>query len=531
VSEQAVPSAARPAAIDPTALAVVVGLGAAALAADIATGGDVAATVGVLLAVGVMALVWVIPLRWSVTALLVLGATLEAPYEAFAAFLWRTPWNIVGQILLGNLNLTTHVSAMKFSGFDLMMVYLLVIHGVRRAQGNEIDSRGTVPLARPMIIGASISMATMLALWVWGLANGGSFFESLLQIQRLVYAVLLMVLMHGAYRGSKDLRTLGIALVGSAMYRALLATFVHFRVRLPDGAHLPCSTTHADSRLFAAALLLLIVMMNERVRGSTHWSRFVAAGVILLGMVLNHRRLVWVALAGGLLVVALVSAWTPLKRRVARAAVMFLPVGLLYVAIGWNNPYSTVFRPVATIRSILDSKSDGSTLWRDLENMNLALNVSAHPFWGVGFGHEYVEHIHLPDVSQAYPRFKYVPHNSLVALFPFAGPAGVAGVFAMLLATVFLAARTYHGSAQPAVRAAAMLSIVLIYLHMNQSYGDIGVSEWLTTFTLAPAMLMAGKLSVESGAWRWTPRRSSLRILTRRRAQTALSGLVEGAAR
>jgi hypothetical protein len=76
-----------------------------------------------------------------------------------------------------------------------------------------------------------------------------------------------------------------------------------------------------------------------------------------------------------------------------------------------------------------------------------------------------------------------------------------------------------------------MLSIVLIYLHMNQSYGDIGVSEWLTTFTLAPAMLMAGKLSVESGAWRWTPRRSSLRILARRRAQTALSGLVEGAAR
>ncbi len=523
--------AARPLPIDPAALAVVVGLGSVALATDIVSGGNLAATVGVVLAVGAMALVWVVPLRWSVTVLLLLGVTLEAPYEAFAGFLWRSPWNIVGQILLGNLNLTTHVSSMKFSGFDVMMVYLLVVHVVRRAQGNDIDSRGTIPMARPMVIGASISMATMLALWVWGLASGGRFFESLVQIQRPVYAVLLLVLMHGAYRGSKDLRALGLLLVGSAMYRALLAAFVHFRVRLPDGEHLSYSTTHADSRLFAAALLLLIVMMSERVRGSTHWSRFLAAGVILLGMDLNHRRLVWVALAGGLLVVALVSSWTPLKRRVVRGAVIFLPVVLLYVAIGWNNPYSTVFRPVATLRSILDSKSDGSTQWRDLENMNLALNVSAHPFWGVGFGHEYVEHILLPDVSQAYPRFKYVPHNSLVALFPFAGPAGVAGVFAMLLAAVFLAARTYHRSAQPSVRTAAMISIVLVFLHLNQSYGDIGVSEWMTTFTLAPAMLLAGKLSVESGAWRWMPRRSSLQILARRRAEAARASPVAEAAR
>ena len=76
-----------------------------------------------------------------------------------------------------------------------------------------------------------------------------------------------------------------------------------------------------------------------------------------------------------------------------------------------------------------------------------------------------------------------------------------------------------------------MISIVLVFLHLNQSYGDIGVSEWMTTFTLAPAMLLAGKLSVESGAWRWMPRRSSLQILARRRAEAARASPVAEAAR
>jgi hypothetical protein len=521
----AAPAMAGPARMDRTTLAVVAALGAVALAADVATGGNVAACAGIMLGVAMLALVWVVPLRWSLTAFLFLGVALEAPYEAFAAYIFRTPWNVLGQVFLGNLNLTTNISAMKFSGFDLMLVYLFVVHGVRRARGNDIDTRGSVPLARPMVIGVSISLATMLVLWVQGLATGGTFFESLLQVQKTVYAILLMVLMHGAYRGAKDLRTLALTLVCGAMYRSLLATYIHFTVRWTDGTHLSYSTTHADSRLFAAALVCLVVMISERVPGATHWSRFAAMGTILMGMVLNHRRLAWVATAGCVLVVALISTWTPLKRRIARAGLILMPLVVLYIAAGWNHANSSVFRPVGTMRSILDSKSDGSTLWRDLENMNLAMNVSAHPFWGVGFGHEYVEHILLPDVSQAYPRFKYLPHNSLLALFPFAGPVGVCGMFAMLLTTVFLAARTYHRSPSPAIRSAAMMSIVFVFLHLNQTYGDIGVGEWLTTFTLAPAMLLAGKLSVESGAWEWTPRKSSLRILERKRREASLGAM------
>jgi hypothetical protein len=400
---------------------------------------------------------------------------------------------------------------MKFSGFDVMLIYLNVVHWVRRSGNHDIDAQGSLPLARPVVVGVAISLASILFLWIYGIGTGGEVLEALVQGQKLFYAALLMLLCHAAYRGSKDLRTFGFILVGSGIYRALLATYIHHTVRTMEGEALPYSTTHGDSRLFAAALVVLVIGMNERVPKSMHWTRLLAIGTIMLGMVENGRRLVWVAFTGCILIVAFISPWTPLKRRVVRIILVSIPLGFLYISAGWNNAGSRIFKPVGTIRSILDSKSDSSTMWRDLENMNLVLNISAHPFWGTGYGHPYIEHIILPDISEGYPRFRMIPHNSFVAFFVFGGPIGVWGSFAMLLATVFLSARIYHRSPDPSIRTASLMCIVLVYLHFNQTYGDIGVSDWLTTFTLAPAMMFAGKLAVETGAFPWRPRKKAAR--------------------
>ncbi len=489
--------------LDPVAIAVVMGLGAVALVTCFVSGGDVMATLSIMIGAGVLALIWVVPLRWTITVALVLGVTLEAPYEAFAAYQWRTPWYLLGTLLLGNLNLVTHVAVMRVDGFAVLMIYLFIVVWVRRARGNDIDTRGSLPLAPPLLTAVSITLATVSILWVWGIAHGGQVAESLVQVQKYVYSVFLLFLMHAAYRDSRDLRTLGNVLIGAALYRALMATFIHFTVTY-QGEKLPCATTHEDSRLFAAAIVLLLVMLNERVRGATHWTRFVAAGIILTGMVFNGRRLVWVAMLGCLLIAVLISPRTRLKRALSRAMLAVAPVVVLYLAAGWNHGDSALFKPVGMVRSVVDTKRDSSSMWRDLENMNMVRNISDHPFTGIGYGHEYTEYIKLPDVSAAFPRFRYTPHNSFMVMFPFCGPVGVAGVLAMLLATVFLAARTYRSSTDPVIRTAAMMSIILVYLHLNQIYGDIGVAMWMTTFTLGPAMMIAGKLAVETGRGRWS---------------------------
>src|SRR3954453_13495299 len=94
------------------------------------------------LVAGLIAAICIAPLRWSMIALLFLGLTLEAPYEAFAAYAYHTPWSVGGTAFLGHLNLVPRIGALKFTGFDLMVVLLTVVHGVRRARSDMRDAGG-----------------------------------------------------------------------------------------------------------------------------------------------------------------------------------------------------------------------------------------------------------------------------------------------------------------------------------------------------------------------------------------------------
>jgi hypothetical protein len=491
--------------IDWPVLAAIGGLAALIVALDIVTGGDVSAMIAPLLVLGVLALIWAVPLRWSLVALLFLGLTLEAPYEAFAGYLYRTPWHAAGWALLGNLNLVTHVSALRFSGFDVLMATLLIVNAVRRARGIDTDTTGNVPLPRPLVAAAIASAAGVLALWAYGLARGGSAENSLWQVQKPLYIPLLAVALHTGIRGSKDLKSLGVGLVLAAVYRSILAWYIHFFVLKPDSVSF--ATTHSDSVLFAAALLLLVVLWNERLRGGPRWLEIAAVAVILCGMVFNNRRLVWGSLTGGLAVVATISPWTPFKRRIARWLLIAAPAIALYIAAGWNAR-SALFAPVASIRSMLDNE-DSSTLWREYENHSLARNVGNNPLLGSGFGHQYVQYESTADISTFYSQFRYIPHNSVLGLFAFTGALGVAAIWSLLVATVFFAARAYHRAPRPADRAAAMMCIVIVCLYVMQVYGDVGLNQWIGPLTVSPAVVLAGKLAVSTGAWPW-PRRAAM---------------------
>jgi hypothetical protein len=302
--------------------------------------------------------------------------------------------------------------------------------------------------------------------------------------------------------------------VAAAVYRGALATWIHFTVRDIGGEPLPYATTHADTVLFAAAVALIVIVRNERVRLRSPGLAAGALAVILCGLVFNGRRLAWVSVAGALLIIVLMSPWTRFKRRIARAAVFLAPVAMVYLAAGWNSN-SSVFAPAAVVRSLVDSKTDASSLWRDIENWNLIRNVADHPFIGLGFGHQYVEYMPVADVSSMYPQYRYIPHNSAVALFVFAGAGGVAAIWALLVATVYLAARAYRKATDPGERAGAVMCVIIVFLYLNQNYGDIGVSSWISPLFLATAAMVAGKLAVATGAWPWPYRRRPIVVGSR----------------
>jgi hypothetical protein len=484
---------------DPLVLAAVAGLGLLTLVLAIAGNGNVGLALAPLALTLVVVLVVRAPLRHSLLVLGLLCLTLENPSEVPAMGQWRSPLYVLGGLLLTHLNLTLPINALFFSGLDLVLLLLTVTWFVRRTAGSDLDLRGQVPAAPPLRGAALLCIAAIFFVWGHGLLWAGADFRfSLWQVFRVVYLPCVFLLYCAGLRGPSDSRQFGIALVVAALIRALLA--IYLRHLFPDLVQMPYATAHADSMLFADAFLVVLVLFFERPSPRNLLVALATLPILTWGMMANNRRLVWVELLAGLLVLYFVTPFTRLKKRIAQGIVVSLPVLLLYVAVGWSSG-SKVFAPVRTIRSVMDSGADRSTLWRDWENYNLFYTVRSHPLIGTGFGHGYTEVVKLPDISGYYELYRFAPHNSILGLLAFSGLIGFAGMWLFIPVGVFFAVRSYRFSTAPRDRATALATIGFLVVYLVHCYGDMGLGTWTSVFTLAPALALVAKQAVATGAW------------------------------
>jgi len=397
--------------------------------------------------------------RASALVLLFLILALENPGDAGGR--WQSPLAPLGALLLANLNLSLPVRALRFTGLDVLMGLLIVVilaRGAVRGGGDRSELRP----ARPMTWAAALWLGTVLALWAYGLARGGDFRNSLWQCHQLLWVPLAYFVFQSALRGPRDYGALARVVVAAACVKAGLALWVRLTVSASADV-LPTATSHGDSILFACAFALVVALVVE------------------------------------LAVYASATA-TRRKRAVRRAALLAMPLLVLYGAVGWTSS-ARVFAPVRIARSLTAARTDWSTAMRDIENFNLLWTLRDHPLVGTGFGHEYVEKVKAVDISSIFPQYRYVPHNTVLGLLAFGGAAGFTGIFLTLAVGVFLAARAHRFARTPAERAAALTVIAAVIVYLGQSYGDMGLVSWTATFTLAPALAVASRLATATGAW------------------------------
>ena len=489
----------RVATTDRVALAAVAVLGVLTLVMAVVGNGNLGVALAPL-AIALIALVAIkAPLRHSLLVLGFLCLTLENPSEAPANGLWKSPFYPLGALLLNKLNNTIPIGGLVFSGLDVALALLAGVWVYRRMTASRVDMRGHVPPAPPLRAAGLLCLGSIFALWVFGMLQADfSFANSLWQVFRLVYLPAVFLLFCAGLRGTADARLLGGGLLLAAMLRAGLAIYVRFL--FPDLEVMPHATTHFDSMLFADAFLLVLVIFFETP--SRRNLSFAVATLPVLGwaMIANNRRIAWVELAAGLILLYAITPWTRLKRRVAQAVVLSIPLLVVYAAAGWNSG-SSVFAPVRTLRSVVDSAADTSTLWRDWENYNLYYTLRTSPLLGIGLGHQYTEFVHLPDISQAYSLYRYAPHNSVLGLLAYSGAIGFAGLWMILPLGYFFAVRSYRSSTKPRDRITALACMGALTAFVVQCYGDMGLGSWTSVFTVSPALALVAKQAVATGAW------------------------------
>jgi hypothetical protein len=441
--------------------------------------------------------IWALPLRNTVLALFIVALVVDVPSERPASGHWKSPLYTVGAFIFDNLNNVTGISALRFSGLDVLILLLLgvmVARAARRGTGERIEGG-----ANALTLFLAIQFIAVVALEVWGLARGGDFKQSLWQVRQMLWLPTLALLFSVVLKGGDEGWVIGKAVIWGACAKTVLGLYVLLAIVRPRGIDAPYVTTHSDSVLFAAAIAFCITTCMHRpsVRNLVRYGA--AAAFVLLGIVANNRRIAFVALFAALWVIYAILPWGRVKRGIALVALALAPVFAMYLVAGRNRPHG-VFAPAASIMSVVMQK-DASSGTRDIENYNLVQTLKASPIVGSGLGHEYLELSQAHDISGAFQQYRYIGHNSILWLWSVAGLVGFTAVWMALVVCVYLARRSYYLARNDSERITASWVLAVVAIYLVQAWGDMGMHGWVVVMILAAALGLTGNLAVATGAW------------------------------
>jgi hypothetical protein len=455
-------------------------------------GGGAVVPLAPIVGVGLLAFLVAAPTSWTAGGLLGLALLVDNPGERPMDGLWKSPLYMPGELLYLNLHRHTGIGALRFSALELAIIVLMVIVAVRKLNADTIDDPHRLgALPNPMKLAFASMLGAMLAMMAWGIVRGGDFTNALWQGRQLFWLPVLGVLFgHSVKSAAARLWLLRIILI-TACVRAAVGIYFYFVIARPAGVTFEYVTTHSDSILAVVAVLIGVMAFIAKPSRDNLILNLIAQPILFVGLIVNDRRLAFVALFGGLLVAVLLAP-AALRRVLRRAVILSIPLLIVYTAVGWNSN-AGVFRPVGIVRSVT-TQDDASSATRDIENYNLISTLKQQPLAGSGFGHEYIEFVQAYRVDHIFAQYLYIAHNSVLWLISQVGWLGFAFIWVAFPTAVLIAVRVLRNARSHTDVLTGFATVVAILTYLLQAWGDMGFQSWMGTLIVAALMGAIGSL-------------------------------------
>lgn len=446
--------------------------------------------------VAAILLVWALahaPPHRIALVLFFLAVVVDNPKENPAEGKWRSPLEPLGLFFYENLNNLTGIAPLRFSATDLLLAALFVLTLLRARRGDA------VPVPKVLYRVLAIAWSAVVWMELWGMARGGDFKLSLWQLRPLFWAPVIAYVLAEGLRGPRDHLAVGKAVIGAAVVKAALGAYYYFVVCRPLGYYPQYTNTHSDTVLFVAAAVIAVGFLLEERTLRAFAVAIAVLAPVLLGVLVNGRRLAYVSLAGSLVVVYLMLPAVVIRRTGNRLLAASAPLGLVYLALGWTSD-AAIFGPARKVATLF-SRDDRSAAMRDIENYNLVISWKQHLLLGSGLGHEYDEVTRPGDAAVFYSIYRYIAHNSVLWLGNAGGYLGFTAFWLLLATLAYFAARA-HRSARTAVdRTAALTALSIAVIFGVQAYGDMGLNSWTAMYFLGLGLAVSTKLAVANGGF------------------------------
>lgn len=398
---------------------------------------------------------------------------------------WETPFRPLGEFLY-------RASPVKAPTLALILMLLLGL-----ARGRPGAKTHRVAALDRMVL---LNLGALGGMFAYGMLRGGSFLPALLQIQVMLFLPFSALLFTAGLRDEDELAAAGRALLYAALYRGFLVLYFGWVVAPGMGVKPATMTTHGDTVLFACTVVMLASWALE-----APIKRNIVRAVLLIGFLLvviqvNNRRLAYVCVGTAFVLLFALYDHPELKRMLKRRLLMLTPLLAVYVAVGWGSD-SPIFKPVKAISSLAGKHQDTSSMTRDIENYNLLVTLKPNVLFGRGWGHEYDEVSVAYSISEAFPIYRYVPHNAVLGMWAFTGYVGSTAWWLLLVVISFLSIRAYRSADTPLARTISATSACAVVVYMLQGYGDMGLNSWSGTLTLGLACAGANRMAAFTRAF------------------------------
>lgn len=329
-----------------------------------------------------------------------------------------------------------------------------------------------------------VYMLAVLLAEGWGLLNGSDFNRSLWELRPQVYGFLLFLLSVSLVRERRQVVILAAVFLAGAAFKGGVGYYRYFITLHGDIGHADSILAHEDTYflvMFIVAALAAAIWVRRR---GLVLALLAASPIVAVVMLENRRRVGMLALIAALVVVvALAIRFEPkIRKRVivisAAASVLFA----IFAAAEWNandGLAGQVVRPLrTTLTGQVDQRDYLSNLYRANENANIIATYQTNRLIGVGFGLPMQIVFPLADISQQYPLWNYIPHNSVLWIGMRMGILGMAAFWALIAMIILEGVRTLRSAEDRLLRGVAAFALAAVVAELIAGYGDVQLENY-----------------------------------------------------
>jgi hypothetical protein len=344
-------------------------------------------------------------------------------------------------------------------------------------------SQRTLELPKGPIVKAYIAfVVVVLFAELQGMVGGGNFGISLWELRPQAYALITFLLAASLVRTRADLlRIVGIFVVIVTL-KGLIADYRYLVTLHRNLNGIEAIMAHEESYFFAVFVVgaLGVVLWSKSKR--IQLAAIALAAIVGLGLNANHRRAGVLALTIGIALFVILAARfdSVNRRRLVIGAVILVVAGGAFLIANWDHQSGLLGQFVRPFHSISepDTRDASSNLYRQAEDANLLLTFRSSPIVGIGFGRPMLYAFHMADISNLYPLWNYIPHNTLLWIGMRMGVIGFVTFFGLLAMSTLQACRVARETRDVLLRGVAIFAVVAIGMELAVGYVDLQLDTY-----------------------------------------------------